>query len=46
MIGYFWVYLGLTLKARELIEAEREVSVAAPVPPPRQFAQPRSAADG
>jgi len=46
MIGYFWVYLGLTLKARELIEAERDVSVAAPVPPPRQFAQPRSAADG
>jgi len=46
MIGYFWVYLGLTLKARELIEAERDVSVAVPVPPPRQFAQPRSAADG
>ena len=42
------VFLGLTLKARELIDAEREAIVAEPAPPPpvRQYAQPRSAAGG
>lgn len=34
MIGYFWVYLGLTLKAREL----RDDAAA---PPPRQEEKPR-----
>lgn len=45
MIGYFWVYLGLTLKAYELMVAEKKVlveSVKQPVSPPvRRFAQPR-----
>ena len=49
MIGYFWAFLGLTLKAREMVLAERspaDTAVAAPavaVPKPR-YAQPRSAA--
>ncbi len=48
VIGYFWVYLGLTLKARELIETERDaiVAVPPPAPPARQYAQPWSSANG
>lgn len=48
MIGYFWAYLGLTLKARELVVLER-ASEAAPVPAPlpvRRYARPRTAVDG
>jgi hypothetical protein len=45
MIGYFWVYLGLTLKAHELSRGE---SAAEPVDPrqPRRFAQPRKISHG
>jgi O-antigen ligase len=49
VIGYFWAYLGLMLKARELSESEREAAPAPPaaVPPPvRRYAQPRSAFNG
>ena len=44
MIGYFWVFVGLTLKARELIDGAG-VAAAPPTAQPvplRQFAQPRS----
>lgn len=46
MIGYFWVYLGLTLKARDLasvpvVDSSQPTSDVAP--PPR-FAQPRTSA--
>jgi len=48
MIGYFWAFLGLTLKARELVVAERASAAAAPAPAPApakpRYAQPRSAA--
>jgi putative inorganic carbon (HCO3(-)) transporter len=41
MIGYFWVYVGLTLKARALAAAEAEKKNApAPEAPERRFAQP------
>jgi putative inorganic carbon (HCO3(-)) transporter len=48
VIGYFWVYLGLTLKARQIIDDERNAIVAEPAPPPpiRQYAQPRNATRG
>ena len=48
MIGYFWVYLGLTLKAREMLVDEHAGNAAAPAPAPpvRQYAQPRSSAGG
>jgi O-antigen ligase len=47
VIGYFWAYLGLMLKARELADAER-APAAAPPPEPvvRRYAQPRSVAHG
>jgi O-antigen ligase len=46
MIGYFWAFLGLTLKAHDLVLAQKpavesEPVVAAPV---RRWAQPRSRA--
>jgi len=41
MIGYFWAFLGLTLKARELVLAER--SAAAPPAAPLLAAKPRYA---
>ena len=48
LIGYFWVFLGLTLKARELHESEQaraEVPAeAAPLRP--QYAVPLSARGG
>ena len=47
MIGYFWVYLGLTLKARELLESERSApATPAPGKPRPQYAVPRSARGG
>jgi hypothetical protein len=48
MIGYFWVYVGLTLKARALLAAERSGAAQSQRTGPslRQFAQPRSAAGG
>jgi len=48
MIGYFWVFLGLTLKAREL-HASEQARAAAPVAPERprpQYAVPLSARGG
>jgi putative inorganic carbon (HCO3(-)) transporter len=47
MIGYFWIYLGLTLKARELLEGEQSAP-ATPVPtkPRPQYAVPLSARGG
>ena len=42
MIGYFWVYVGLTLKAYALDAADRETKNApAPSVPERRCAQPR-----
>jgi len=48
LIGYFWVFLGLTLKARELHESEqaRAEVPAAPAPPRPQYAVPLSARGG
>jgi len=47
MIGYFWVYLGLTLKARELLESERSSpATPAPAKPRPQYAVPLSARGG
>ena len=47
MIGYFWVYLGLTLKARELLENERPATAAAaPAKLRPQYAVPLSARGG
>ena len=48
MIGYFWAYLGLTLKAREFVLAERKPAAdagatVARAPAKPRFAQPRSA---
>ena len=48
MIGYFWAYLGLMLKARELVGNE-QAAPAAPAPAPRpvrRYAQPWSAING
>ena len=45
MIGYFWVYLGLTLKAHELERAGRGAKPAVAPPLPR-FAQPRKISHG
>jgi hypothetical protein len=46
MIGYFWVFVGLMLKARSLFVAERTAAQPQRAAPPlRQFAQPRSARD-
>jgi putative inorganic carbon (HCO3(-)) transporter len=50
MIGYFWVWLGLTLKAYEFMLADKAraaqpadaVEAQPAPPPPRRFAQPRS----
>ena len=46
MIGYFWAYLGLMLKGRELADAERAPAAAprAPAVPLRRYAQPRGVA--
>ena len=47
MIGYFWAFLGLTLKARELVLAEHAPpgeAVRAPMFAKPRYAQPRSAA--
>jgi len=41
VIGYFWVYLGLTLKARELVDGGERATPAARVGAPRRFALPR-----
>jgi len=47
MIGYFWVYLGLTLKARELLENERPATATpAPAKLRPQYAVPLSARGG
>ena len=47
MIGYFWVYLGLTLKARELLESERSApATPAPAKPRPRYAVPLSARGG
>ena len=47
MIGYFWVYLGLTLKARELLESERSApTTPAPARLRPQYAVPLSARGG
>ena len=48
MIGYFWAYLGLTLKARDLVKAEQEgAHQPQPAAPPlRRHAQPRGIAHG
>jgi O-antigen ligase len=47
MIGYFWVFLGLTLKARELHEKDERPEAAAPPQRPRpQYAVPLSARGG
>ena len=49
VIAYFWAWLGLTLKARELIAADTRATEAPPVQrawPQRQFAQPRRASSG
>jgi O-antigen ligase len=46
MIGYFWVYLGLTLKARDLASVpvvESSQTTSDELPPPR-FARPRTSA--
>ena len=43
MIGYFWAFLGLTLKSRDLVLAERAPAAAAPAPAKRRYAQPRTA---
>jgi putative inorganic carbon (HCO3(-)) transporter len=45
MIGYFWVFLGLTLKARDLAYVESiEPKIETPTAPVRRFAQPRGSA--
>jgi hypothetical protein len=36
MIGYFWVYLGLTLKARELLDSEAAATPQADAPARRR----------
>lgn len=41
MIGYFWVYVGLMLKARELALAEVAAASPAAEPPRPRYAQPR-----
>lgn len=41
MIGYFWTYVGLMLKARELALAEAAAAPAAAEPARPRFAQPR-----
>jgi putative inorganic carbon (hco3(-)) transporter len=42
MIGYFWAYLGLTLKAHDLVLASAQVSKAEPeAAPVQRYAQPR-----
>jgi len=48
VIGYFWTWLGLTLKAREFAGTARETATETPraVPPLREYARPRSYADG
>jgi hypothetical protein len=49
VIGYFWVYLGLTLKARDLSLVELGSAASADSripPPPREFAQPPRHAHG
>jgi O-antigen ligase len=46
MIGYFWVYVGLTLKARALLAAEGGAAQPQRTAPLRQHAQPRSATGG
>jgi O-antigen ligase len=47
VIAYFWAWLGLTLKARELAVGERAPGAAPrPAAPVRRFAQPRGASSG
>ena len=46
MIGYFWVFLGLTLKARELHDSEQAGAAAPEAPPRPQYAVPLSARGG
>jgi O-antigen ligase len=42
MIGYFWVFLGLTLRARDFALVQATVATPAEAPMPlRRFAQPR-----
>lgn len=42
MIGYFWAYVGLMLKARELAWADAPAAPAAPEPLRPRYAQPRT----
>jgi hypothetical protein len=44
MIGYFWAFLGLTLKAHDLVLAQTPTVESEPVSaaPVRRWAQPRS----